>query len=251
MSAASSTLGREPSRKRRNIRLEGCELVEMADIRVRHMPVEDCGESLIDVATSGIIAYGPPPECPETAPFYRMLREGVVYKLEKAQQRLPRGLQFRLYEGFRSPRVQKMLFDGQLRRMRRENPSQDEAWCYAQAAKLASPLCTFEGDEIIPPHSTGGAIDIEIVDEAGRRLDFGMELTDWNVVSPELCATAFDGLPDMAIRNRKLLAETLAAEGFINYPREWWHFSYGDQYWAFATGSAKALYGTVQKQAAK
>ena len=89
------------------------ELIELADPRVQHMPVADCGESLIDVAKSGTIAYGPPPECPETAPFYRMLREGVVNRLEKAQQRLPTGLQFRLYEGFRSPQVQKMLFDGQ------------------------------------------------------------------------------------------------------------------------------------------
>jgi D-alanyl-D-alanine dipeptidase len=180
-----------------------------------------------------------------------MLREGVVYRLEKAQQRLPAGLQFRLYEGFRSPQVQKMLFDGQLRRMRRENPSRDEAWCHVQAAKLASPLCTFEGDEIIPPHSTGGAVDIEIIDKTGRPLDFGMELSDWDVVSPELCATEFNSLPDAVMRNRKLLVETLAAEGFINYPREWWHFSYGDQYWAFATGSAKAPYGTVQESSCR
>jgi len=220
-------------------------LVEMMDIRVQNIPVEDCEEPLIDIATSGLIAYGPPPECPETAPFYRMLREGVVYKLEKAQQRLPKGLQLRLYEGFRSPNVQKVLFAGQLQRVRQENPFQDDAWCYMQAAKLASPLNTFEGDDIIPPHSTGGAIDIEIVDETGNPLDFGMKLSDWGVVPPELCATAFDGLSNIVKGNRELLAEALTAEGFVNYPREWWHFSYGDQYWAHATGSTKALYGTV------
>jgi len=121
------------------------------------------------------------------------------------------------------------------------------ATCKLRSSPLASPLCTFEGDEIIPPHSTGGAVDIEIIDKTGRPLDFGMELSDWDVVSPELCATEFNSLPDAVMRNRKLLVETLAAEGFINYPREWWHFSYGDQYWAFATGSAKALYGTVQE----
>jgi len=83
--------------KRRGIRLADRELIELADPRVQHMPVADCGESLIDVAKSGIIAYGSPPECPETAPFYRMLREEVVNRLEKAQQRLPTGLQFRLH----------------------------------------------------------------------------------------------------------------------------------------------------------
>lgn len=87
--------------KRRGIRLADRELIELADPRVQHMPVADCGESLIDVAKSGIIAYGSPPECPETAPFYRMLREEVVNRLEKAQQRLPTGLQFRLHSKLR------------------------------------------------------------------------------------------------------------------------------------------------------
>lgn len=140
-----------------------------------------------------------------------------------------------------------MLFDGQLQRMKKENPSRDTAWCYAQAAKLASPLRTFEGGRIVPPHSTGGAVDIEIVDKDGLPLDFGMKLSDWNVVPPDLCATQFDEITDAAASNRRLLVETLLAEGFVNYPREWWHFSYGDQYWAFSSASAQALYGTVQE----
>ncbi len=223
------------------------ELVEMSDPRVRGIHIADCGEPLVDAASSGLITYGPPPECPETAPFYRLLREGVVARLEKAQQRLPPGLQLRLYEGYRNPKIQQMLFDGQLRRMKKENPSQDTSWCYAQAAKLASPLRTFEGAQIVPPHSTGGAVDIEIVDNDGMPLDFGMELSDWDVVPPDLCATWFDEITDAAANNRLLLMETLVAEGFVNYPREWWHFSYGDQYWAFSTASAQALYGTVQE----
>lgn len=223
------------------------ELVEMSDPRVRGMRIADCGEPLIDAAGGGLITYGPPPECPETAPFYRLLREGVVARLEQAQRRLPSGLQLRLYEGYRNPRIQQMLFDGQLHRMTRENPSRDASWCYTQAAKLASPLCTFEGVRIVPPHSTGGAVDIEIINNDGTPLDFGMELSDWDVVPPDLCATQFDEVTDAVAHNRRLLVETLAAEGFVNYPREWWHFSYGDQYWAFSTARVHALYGTVQE----
>lgn len=128
---------------------------------------------------------------------------------------------------------------------KKENPSRDAAWRYAEAAKLASPLRTFEGAQITPPHGTGGAVDIEITDEAGNPLDFGMEVKDWDVVPPELCATEFDDLPDAAAGNRKLLVETLVGEGFVNYPREWWHFSFGDQYWAFVTASTRAPYGAV------
>ena len=30
----------------------------------------------------------------------------------------------------------------------------------------------------------------------------------------------------------------LGREGLVNYPTEWWHYSYGDRYWALATGAA-------------
>jgi D-alanyl-D-alanine dipeptidase len=31
--------------------------------------------------------------------------------------------------------------------------------------------------------------------------------------------------------------------GFINYPKEYWHYSYGDVMWAELTGSTTAIYG--------
>jgi hypothetical protein len=35
--------------------------------------------------------------------------------------------------------------------------------------------------------------------------------------------------------------------GFVNYPTEWWHWSYGDRYWALATGAPAACYGPVNR----
>jgi D-alanyl-D-alanine dipeptidase len=28
----------------------------------------------------------------------------------------------------------------------------------------------------------------------------------------------------------------MCGAGFVNYPPEWWHWSYGDKYWAFISG---------------
>jgi len=39
--------------------------------------------------------------------------------------------------------------------------------------------------------------------------------------------------------------EDLHAAGLVNYPTEWWHWSYGDRYWAMATGAPAAIYGPV------
>ena len=92
----------------------------------------------------------------------------------------------------------------------------------------------------MPPHSTGGAVDVDIVDAAGQPLDFGMALSDWGGVAPELCATQYPGLTDTAARHRQLLVEVMTAAGLVNYPQEYWHFSYDDQYWACVTGCAQA-----------
>ncbi len=46
-----------------------------------------------------------------------------------------------------------------------------------------------------------------------------------------------------AKKNRQIMSKVLADAGFVNYPTEYWHWSYGDRYWAFMTGHANAFYG--------
>jgi hypothetical protein len=35
----------------------------------------------------------------------------------------------------------------------------------------------------------------------------------------------------------------MGSAGFINYSTEWWHWSYGDRYWALITKADSAIYG--------
>jgi D-alanyl-D-alanine dipeptidase len=44
--------------------------------------------------------------------------------------------------------------------------------------------------------------------------------------------------------NRTILAAATRAADFVNYPLEWWHWSYGDRYWACAT-DVVATYGSL------
>ena len=46
-----------------------------------------------------------------------------------------------------------------------------------------------------------------------------------------------------ASANRQLLLSSMRAVGFVNYSHEWWHYSYGDRYWAFRTNAPAAIYG--------
>lgn len=92
-------------------------------------------------------------------------------------------------------------------------------------------------------HSTGYAVDLGLarlgapaspgqagapctapVARRGDRglIDFG---TGFDCFDPKSW-TAASGLPAEAARNRRRLVAAMRAEGFANYPREWWHFGY-------------------------
>jgi len=45
--------------------------------------------------------------------------------------------------------------------------------------------------------------------------------------------------------NRRLLYKVMNDVGFLSYPGEWWHFSYGDQEWAANKKQPEALFGEV------
>lgn len=188
--------------------------------------------------------FGPPPECPETEPEYCLIRRDVYHRLLRVQQRLPQGYRLRLYEGLRSLAMQALLFEQEKQRVRARHPALDDEQVHRQATVIVSPTVHLDGSPNIPPHSTGGAIDMEIVDAAGEVIDFGMEVRDWVRVPPEFCAPVHASLTEVAAQNRRLLARVMGLEGFVNYHNEWWHFSYGDRYWAAQTGNTHAIYGT-------
>lgn len=48
-----------------------------------------------------------------------------------------------------------------------------------------------------------------------------------------------------AQENRKIMNAVLSKVGFVNYATEYWHWSYGDRYWAYYKDEPYALYGSV------
>lgn len=70
-------------------------------------------------------------------------------------------------------------------------------------------------------HNKGNTIDLSIVDaETGTEIDMG---TPWDTLSE---ASHTRNAKGEAYKNRMLLRETMHAEGFKNYWREWWHYSF-------------------------
>ena len=60
------------------------------------------------------------------------------------------------------------------------------------------------------------------------------------------CYFGARNITDAARRNRDTLAAALSGAGLVNYPTEWWHWSYGDRYWALLTRRPHAIFGPVR-----
>jgi D-alanyl-D-alanine dipeptidase len=74
------------------------------------------------------------------------------------------------------------------------------------------------------PHSRGAAVDLTLIDRAGRPLEMG---TDFDDFSPR----AHHGSPDIsqsAQRNRLILLGLMTSAGFDHYRLEWWHYQLFD-----------------------
>ncbi|WP_236572892.1 M15 family metallopeptidase [Streptomyces sp. GS7] len=228
----------------------------MADPAVAAVPVRECGEPLVDLRTAapalladglkadglkadGLKADGPNDEEDGGTGAFAYLREGVLRRLLAAQRALPDGLRLQVVEGYRPPALQRRYFERHGRELRAAHPDWDTARVRQAASRFVSP-------PEIAPHSAGGAVDLTLVTTDGGSVDMGTPIDTSPEESDGACYTSAPDLTPAARANRRVLAAALHGAGPVNYPTEWWHWSYGDRYWALTTGAAHALYGPAE-----
>jgi D-alanyl-D-alanine dipeptidase len=69
-------------------------------------------------------------------------------------------------------------------------------------------------------HNRGNAVDVTLVDSAGRELDMPTPFDDFS----RRAAHGETQLPAQVLANRRLLAETMEQAGFRGLATEWWHY---------------------------
>jgi len=201
------------------------------------IPIEDNGEPLVD-----IFKVCPQLHWMEKSPRFDfprsgLAREGVALMLRNAQSLLPHRLRLTIVGAFRPFEIQKKMYETAGAELREQHPDWDDELLTEYLNVFSAPPIW----ETPPPHTTGGAVDLGLIDEAGERLDF---------VSPfemgwDSAPTALAGLTSQARANRDLLSRVLLESGLTNFPGEWWHWSYGEPGWALRVGKPIALYGAV------
>ena len=97
-----------------------------------------------------------------------------------------------------------------------------------------------------PPHSTGGALDVCLSDNEGNLVDMGSKVDQMDETSkPDFYLNIKNEEAIIWNSRRNLLREIMTKFGFTQHPNEWWHFSYGDQLWAWKNKKANAFYGKI------
>ncbi|MER5933559.1 M15 family metallopeptidase [Streptomyces sp. NPDC002054] len=211
------------------------EIVLMSDPKVAAIPVAECGERLVDVRRDGgSLLVDTRKQDPADA--FAHLREGVLERLLTAQAMLPPGLRLLFVEGYRPPSLQREYFEEYAGRLRDIHTQWSDEQIHAAASRYVSP-------PDIAPHSAGAAVDLTLADAGGRELDLGTRMNADPEESNGACYTHAVNISENARANRKLLGAVLTAAGLVNYPTEWWHWSFGDRYWALITKEAAARYG--------
>ncbi len=228
--------------------LQSCtenKIISIVDPKVLAIPIKENHEKLIDLKDQNIIAFGSSPEIPNNTD-YTKLRATVYEKLIEAQKALPQNLKFRIYEGYRSLQLQEQLFDNRYQELKNKYPSWNKEKVFTETVVLVSPVTNFDGSKNIPAHSTGGAFDIYLINEKGEVLDMGIETKDWaKDTDGSVSQTDSKKISKQARQYRSIMSEVLTKVGFVNYPTEYWHWSYGDRYWAYNKKEPFALYGSV------
>ena len=197
----------------------------LSDPRVRAVPVVECGEPLVRLPR-------------DLSPVGALVRAGLAQRLMAADIRLPWGVRLRVVEGHRPVEEQQAIIASYGATLRALHPQVDGAELERLTSRFVSPVD-------VAPHVAGAAVDLTLVDTCGDELDLGTAIDATPEQSDGRCWTAADGIGADARAHRDLLAEVLGAQGLVNYPTEWWHWSFGDRYWALVTEARHALYGPV------
>jgi D-alanyl-D-alanine dipeptidase len=215
-------------------------VILLCDPRVAAVACTDDGDPVIDLRDVPELRLDARAADPDGA--YAYLRRAVVDRLLDAQRALPFGLRLLVVEGYRPLHTQASIFTGYRDELRGLHPDWPDERLHIETSKFVAPVD-------VAPHITGGAVDLTLCSADGDELDMGTALDATPEASGDACFTDAPQISPSARWNRRTMAEALSGAGLVNYPTEWWHWSYGDRYWALLTDAAATRYGPVRLDA--
>ncbi|AKG22670.1 M15 family metallopeptidase [Calothrix sp. 336/3] len=210
------------------------------------IPIHECGEPLVAIPLELFAVESPHPYEKLSAPYGEhspyFLRQTVVEKLVTAQnclQMFRPDWTIQVFDAYRPVAVQKFMVNHAFAEAVRERGWENMELSEVQLEAIWSAVYDIWAEPSLdmrtpPPHSTGAAVDVTLVDEMGRIIDMGSVIDEMSERSlPDYYLNHSHPQAEIFHQHRTLLRDIMEKSGFQRNPKEWWHFSYGDQMWAW------------------
>lgn len=223
----------------------------------QQIAIAECNEPLVPIPLEIFAVESPHPyqllgaTYAQFSPYY--LRQGVLDSLIKAQEYLQLkhpSWRIQIFDAYRPIAVQQFMVDYTFHQVVKAQKLNIDSLSAAESESIWQQVYQIWAVPSLnpltpPPHSTGAAVDITLVDDRGKVVDMGSPIDEMSVRShPDYFANS--NLP--AHQHRQLLQEVMENAGFARHPGEWWHFCQGDQMWAWLSLTpVVAYYGRVEK----
>jgi len=199
--------------------------------------IKECYEPLVDIKKlcPGLkIDIGPRRTKKERKAYFR---KTVAEMICRAKNELPKGITFIIGDAWRPQYVQEEIMQGFIQRFSKKYPH----WSKDRVLQEANKFVASSDGKYASGHMTGGAVDLRLLRNSRKVPMKSSKLTYQENAKPFQSK-----LPHYIQQNRELLFNALKKVGFSNSPREYWHWSYGDIWWAKRTKKKVAIYGVVK-----
>jgi D-alanyl-D-alanine dipeptidase len=225
----------------------------------QQIQIVECGESLAPIPLEKFAVESPHPYQLLGAPYQGRspyyLRQGVLDRLLLAQAYLQQThphWQIKIFDAYRPIAVQRFMVDYafsqvlQVEGLTVEQLSPDRQQVLWQQVYQIWAIPSTD-PKTPPPHSTGAAVDITLVDAAGVTVNMGSPIDELSARSqPDYFGRSAAPVEQQYHAYRQLLRDIMLQAEFTCHPGEWWHFSFGDQMWAWLSDRAIAQYGSME-----
>jgi zinc D-Ala-D-Ala dipeptidase len=222
-------------------------------VAMRKYPIVECGEGMASLreAAGEVVRSGVKVEFSTTLqagknPRVFFVREGLIGNFKRVAKAIhERGWFLKVEDGYRTPSMQRDLshspkhFDAILKKvmweLRGNVPTAE--FMFRRFSMLIATRCR------VGTHVSGSAIDVSIFErETGKEIDRGG-------ICPEMSERTPMGSPFVTAKqreNRDVARKIFESCGWSAYPYEFWHYSSGDCFSQYLTGSGKpARYGAM------
>lgn len=165
-------------------------------------------------------------------------RKSVAEKLAKVNARLEKtGFELYVLDAYRPIECQRGLWFFFSRKAALELPDASPGERRAHVLRFVSDPSQFDAADsrTWPTHTTGAAVDLTLRHrDTGRLAEMGAGFDEMSETSnsdyfERALAQGKIARDDERVRNRRILHAAMRAEGFVNYPPEFWHFDWGNQ----------------------